>query len=243
MHFPSGRAWIVLLLVLAPVTPGVAQAPQSVGQGEPLMSSRFAWTVGAALFVGAWLDASVREEALEMQGAWSDRVASVAKTFGGGKYVFPALGLSYAAGRVSGLKPLTDVSGHALVATVSAGLVTGAIKTLVGRERPYVGGSPSRFEPFTFTFKNESFPSGHTAMAFALATTFAAETPDRVSDVFFFVGATMTGLSRIYHDRHWLTDVVAGAGVGYLAGRWATRAHRRLPVSVGPGGVMLQLTF
>lgn len=241
MDLPSGRAWIVLLLALAPLSPGVAQAPRPVGQGEPLVSSRFAWTVGAALFVSVWLDTPVREGALEMQGAWSDRVASVAKTFGEGGYVFPVLGLSYAAGRVSGLRPLADVSGHALLATVSAGLVTGALKTLVGRERPYVAGSPSTFEPLKF--KNESFPSGHTTVAFALATTFAAETPDRVSDVFFYLGATMTGLSRIYHDRHWLTDVVAGAGVGYLAGRWATRAHRRIPISVGPGGVMLQLTF
>ncbi len=241
MDLQSGRAWIVLLLALAPLTPGVAQGPRPVGPGEPLMSSRFAWTVGAALFVSVWLDTSVREDALEMQGAWSDRAASVAKTLGEGKYVLPVLGLSYAAGRVSGLQPLADVSGHALLATASAGLAAGALKTLVGRERPYVGGSPSTFEPFNL--KNESFPSGHTAMAFALATTFAAETPDRLSDVFFYVGATMTGLSRIHDDRHWLTDVVAGAGVGYLAGRWATRAHRRIPVSAGPGGVMLRLTF
>ena len=205
------------------------------------MSSRFAWTVGAALFVSVWLDTSVREDALEMQGAWSNRAASAAKTFGEGKYVFPVLGLSYAAGRISGLKPLADLSGHALLATASAGLAAGALKTLVGRERPYVGGSPSTFEPFNF--KNESFPSGHTALAFALATSFAAETPDWVSDVFFYVAATMTGLSRIQDDRHWLTDVVAGAGVGYLAGRWATRAHRRIPLSAGPGGVMLRLTF
>ncbi|MEK7380346.1 MAG: phosphatase PAP2 family protein [Gemmatimonadota bacterium] len=234
---------MVVLLALAPLIPGLAQTPRPVGQGEPLMSSRFAWTVGAALLVSAWLDTSVREEALAMQGAWSDRAASVAKIFGEGQYVFPVLGLSYAAGRVSGLKPLAEVSGHALLATASAGIATVALKTLIGRERPYVSGSPSRFQPFDFKFKNESFPSGHTAMAFALATTFAAETPDRLSDVFFYFGATMTGLSRIHDDRHWLTDVVAGAGVGYLAGRWATRAHRRIPLSAGPGGVMLQLTF
>lgn len=64
-----------------------------------------------------------------------------------------------------------------------------------------------------------SFPSGHTATAFAGAEFLWQE----YSDVSIWYGisgylvATGTGIFRIYNDKHWLTDVVAGAGIGILS--------------------------
>ena len=64
-----------------------------------------------------------------------------------------------------------------------------------------------------------SFPSGHTANAFAGAEFLWQE----YKNVSFWYGisgylvATGTGMFRIYNDRHWLTDVVAGAGIGILS--------------------------
>lgn len=61
-----------------------------------------------------------------------------------------------------------------------------------------------------------SFPSGHTAMAFASAEFLRQEYKD-VSPWYGYAGyavATVTGYLRMYNNKHWLSDIVAGAGVG-----------------------------
>lgn len=72
---------------------------------------------------------------------------------------------------------------------------------------------------------NNSFPSGHTANAFMGAEFLYQEYKD--TSVWYgvsgYVVATATGAFRIYNNRHWLTDVVSGAGIGILsakAGYW-----------------------
>ncbi|MEZ2445945.1 phosphatase PAP2 family protein [Chitinophaga sp. RCC_12] len=63
-----------------------------------------------------------------------------------------------------------------------------------------------------------SFPSGHTATAFAAAEFLRQEYKD-VSPwygVAGYLAATTTGALRMYNNKHWLSDVVAGAGIGIL---------------------------
>ena len=72
-----------------------------------------------------------------------------------------------------------------------------------------------------------SFPSGHTATAFAGAEFLWQEYKD-VSvwyGVTGYIIAGATGLMRIYNDRHWLTDVAAGAGLGILSTKIAYWIH------------------
>ncbi|TAF72443.1 MAG: phosphatase PAP2 family protein [Flavobacterium sp.] len=68
------------------------------------------------------------------------------------------------------------------------------------------------------TSKN-SFPSGHTATAFAGAEFLWQEYKD--VNIWYgisgFVVATGTGLFRMYNNRHWLSDVIMGAGIGVLS--------------------------
>ena len=61
-----------------------------------------------------------------------------------------------------------------------------------------------------------SFPSGHTAIAFASAEFLRREywNTSPWIGVAGYAMATTTGLLRMYNNRHWITDVVAGAGIG-----------------------------
>lgn len=64
-----------------------------------------------------------------------------------------------------------------------------------------------------------SFPSGHTATAFMTATMLSKEYGDR--SPWYSIGAysvaTATGLSRMANNKHWLSDVLVGAGIGILS--------------------------
>lgn len=64
-----------------------------------------------------------------------------------------------------------------------------------------------------------SFPSGHTALAFAGAEFLYQEYKDQSIwyGISGYTVATVTGMFRMYNNKHWLTDVVAGAGIGILS--------------------------
>lgn len=74
---------------------------------------------------------------------------------------------------------------------------------------------------------HNSFPSGHTATAFMGAEFLYQEYKD-VSIWYGIAGyavAAGTGFFRMYNDRHWFTDVIAGAGIGILSTKIAYWIH------------------
>lgn len=76
------------------------------------------------------------------------------------------------------------------------------------------------------TSKN-SFPSGHTATAF-MGAEFLHQEFKHKSPWYGIAGyavAAGTGYFRMYNDRHWLTDVAAGAGIGMLSTKIAYKLH------------------
>ncbi len=72
-------------------------------------------------------------------------------------------------------------------------------------------------------FGTNAFPSGHTATAFTGAEFLNQEYRYRSPwyGVAGYTAATATGILRIYNNRHWLSDVVAGAGFGILSTKTA----------------------
>ncbi|HMA24347.1 MAG TPA: phosphatase PAP2 family protein, partial [Gemmatimonadaceae bacterium] len=81
-----------------------------------------------------------------------------------------------------------------------------------------------------------SFPSGHTVAAFAAAAAVSTETSVWWPTATYFAigpvlyaGAAAVGISRMYNNRHWATDVITGAAIGTFAGTKVVRYHRTHP--------------
>jgi membrane-associated phospholipid phosphatase len=77
---------------------------------------------------------------------------------------------------------------------------------------------------------HNSFPSGHSATAFVGAEMVRKEYGNAWGAGAYVVAGGI-GFLRMYNDRHWLNDVLAGAGIGILAanaGYWILPAERKL---------------
>lgn len=134
----------------------------------------------------------------------------------------------YGVGRVAGWKNVADFGLHGAEAIAVAGATTTFLKGVIGRARPFVSIDTN---PHDFHFGRgfnqgnfQSFPSGHTTAAFAMAATVTSESqrwwPRQTWIVAptMYGAATMVGLSRMYNNAHWASDVAVGAAIGTFAG-------------------------
>jgi membrane-associated phospholipid phosphatase len=146
----------------------------------------------------------------------------------------------YGLGAVSANEPTLGAGFHTVGAVLIASHVGDAIKALAGRARPSSGADAEHYA-FGAGFANASqysFPSGHTTVAFAAATAISEElrahnqASVRMIAPMLYTGATLVGLSRMYNDAHWASDVVAGAAVGTFTARFLVREAYAHPGNV-----------
>jgi membrane-associated phospholipid phosphatase len=96
------------------------------------------------------------------------------------------------------------------------------VKEFVGRATPDQGKGTTHFRPFS---GDDSFPSGHAAVSFATAAVFADRFDQPVPAIAYGL-ATAVALSRVYNDKHFLSDVAAGSVLGWIIGKTLSMRHR-----------------
>ncbi|MEO6489694.1 MAG: phosphatase PAP2 family protein [Ferruginibacter sp.] len=93
--------------------------------------------------------------------------------------------------------------------------VTNQAKITFERHRPNTSDPPHSFDWRGGSRKNQSFISAHTSNAFCTAAVFQLCFPEKKwVGIVGYTLATLVGLSRVYDNQHWMTDVMAGAVVG-----------------------------
>ena len=237
------RAVLALLCIAQPLTAQQRVPDSRQRQRVPAKAIIRVWEAGVLVGLTAGsmaIDQSVRRAFVRDTARLPGFLVRAGDAFGTPSYVYPALLAATLSGRVLGSKGLEGVSWRALESTMLAGAAALALKSAIGRRRPDVAPNTAfSFRPFAF--KGNSFPSGHTTVAFALATSLSGETKDQWTDALFYGAATLTAYARVNDDKHWLSDTVFGAAIGIMSARLVQRWHR--PLMVTPKGVGISLAF
>ena len=106
------------------------------------------------------------------------------------------------------------------VLLISAATATGFLqqltKSLVGRARPGAGLGKHYFRPFGGSSKYRSFPSGHSVLTFTSAHAIAKQFKSWWVKAPIYTVGLIPGLSRIYEEAHWASDVFLSWTLSYF---------------------------
>ncbi|HSY77045.1 MAG TPA: phosphatase PAP2 family protein [Bacteroidia bacterium] len=142
--------------------------------------------------------------------------------FGDGLYPAIIVGSAFIFGCVLKnyhLKNMAMLTAKSLVISASTTLI---LKSIAERHRPYQNTAPN---PLLWNgpvgkLGDNSFPSGHTTVAFATATSIALAYPrPLIIPILAYSFATVTAMGRINGNFHWTSDVIMGAAIGYFTSK------------------------
>lgn len=220
---------LALLLPVAWPGPARAQGPTVSGALHDAIPPRHDVSTLEGLGVAAgiatlfFIDRPARDFLQRHRTKTLNSFAGVFRTMGSVPvYAGAALGIT-AAGFISGDDAVKRSGGRLILSELMTVAVDELIKKVAGRARPDVSASPWDFDPLKN--KQVSFVSGHAALAFVLATSLSDDIHNTWASIGLYTFATGTAWSRLNDNRHWPSDVVGGAVLGFtvskmMSDRW-----------------------
>ena len=251
---PLLRAWsLVAALVCAPPAASSAAGPVVSDASRLVTSDAPAYFLApadwrgrewlslggvvAGVAVASTLDQRVLDLVQDHRTQTTRRLAALAR--GGGSPLGWGGGMvaaTYLYGLAAGAEGVRETGLEMAEAGLLSGIVAATLRFAIGRSRPEEDEGSRDFHPFGGGLNAGSMPSGHTTFAFALASV-ASQRVRGLGWVAYPVAA-LVGYSRIRDDKHWTSDVIAGAALGTVSGLWVTRrahdAGKGPRVSAGP---------
>jgi membrane-associated phospholipid phosphatase len=135
-------------------------------------------------------------------------------------------------------------------ASINSFILYGSMKLIFARQRPYTYPGEGKF--FAGNFSSGSFPSGHSALAWTLASVVAHEYPSLPVQLAMYGLATTVATTRVTGGQHFPSDVFVGSTLGYLVGRYVANkdkhaqdqpSHSRNRVKRLPNAVLGHVAF
>jgi membrane-associated phospholipid phosphatase len=166
---------------------------------------------------------------------WVKQTSPVLTSLGSNTGIFSVAAFGLFSAAIKNKKGV-ETSLLATQAMITSGIWVHLIKIFTGRERPEASYKFSKSEggrwygPMAQYDQDlairkpgssfDSFPSGHTATAFSIASVFATQYKDiKAVPIISYSLASLVGISRLTEHKHWSSDVFAGALFGYLCGK------------------------
>ncbi len=180
-----------------------------------------------AIVSAFFLDKAIQDIVTALNSPFYDAIFGFGRWYGNGNptlYLFAGL---YLIGLILKKYKLRETGLLILESYVFSGLITLIMKSAFGRFRPYTNKGDFAFYGWNWANNDMfSYVSGHAAVSFALSTILASTTENYYLKTFYYTLAVVTCVSRIYHNQHWLSDVVTGAISAYVISRVLVAIHK-----------------
>jgi len=222
---------------------------------SPIRWDKYDWLT-ASLVMGATVglyayDQNIHDWTQQRRGETTDNIARLARPFGEGQYVVPALGLVYLYGYAAEDSKAEKTALLGVESFLISGAFTQVLKFSTHRYRPEDSDQHDKWDGPSFSNSNLSFASGESTVAFAVATVIASEYGDTVWVPPLAYGiATLTALARMNDNAHWASDVLVGSAIGYFTAKTIVKLHKKgskltvAPAVVGSGlGLAMSYKF
>lgn len=189
---------------------------------------RFGAGVGAVAVVFAE-DRPIYDAIQRARGRTTNDIARVSTPWGSSRAEWAAEALILA-GAGFGNTNVRDAGRDAIESQIMAsGVITPALKFAFGRARPFQELGTHHF--FGFTTAYQSFPSGHATNAFATATAISQHFDNWIVPTISYTLATAIAFSRINDQKHFPSDVLAGALIGRAVAKGVYYRHKNVTVT------------
>jgi membrane-associated phospholipid phosphatase len=180
--------------------------------------SSFFWVFLTSIF---FIDNYLRFWILSNPNPFLDSVFGVFHIYGSVQSVLILSLVFYFAGLLFQKENIRTIGYKIFQLFIYSGLFVTILKSMIGRWRPFNGVGQLYFTPFVLGPNAKlSLPSGDVAIAFVISSVFASLYDNILWKCFWYFVAIMTTIGRIYHDQHWLSDVLLSAFITISIGIW-----------------------
>lgn len=170
-------------------------------------------------------DDRIRNAVKTQHSSKMDNIVDIGEYYGGPERMLIIPGGIYLSGLIFNIKSFRTTGRILTENLLLTGIFVQVLKISFGRSRPYTGRGSHFFSPFTFHNDNNSFPSGHTIVAFSTSSVLA----ERIDNIYASIGlyglASLTAYQRIYSDNHWFSDTFLSAAIGICIGKYIVKIN------------------
>ncbi len=186
----------------------------------------FSAILGSSLLLFT-VDENINSWVLKHQNSGASNLSRAFSILGSGYFLGSALAGLYLSGEIGKDNNIRKIALISLESWLLTGAIVSSAKFILGRARPYKDEGSLSFHPFSLKSGFYSFPSGHAASAFAVATVVAQQSQRFYIDFLAYSLATLASLSRVYGNKHWASDVFLGGVAGYVVAQKILGLHKQ----------------
>lgn len=208
---------------------------------SPTQFNKFEWIATLAIGAGSAMvyvyDDKIQNFAQERRNPLSNKLAdNFFNPYGDERWAVPATCGLFLFGTIFNKPREKKVAITAGKALVISAIYTYPVKKIFHRHRP--NEFPYKHDVWdgpSLSHNHDSFYSGHTITAFTFATVLSSEYKKPIIiPILLYTGAGLTGLSRINHNKHWASDVLVGAALGYGIGKLVYNRDKKRRFIINP---------